>query len=126
MVDITYTARRALKTGHTAGTDYTISIDIQNGVVQPTPVQSQLVSLSGNTVTTVHRLDQTLAVTTDFFTTTTTPDYDDMAEFIYSVIHGETFSFNPGTGAADAILQGSPSLNKTGVHYSWSFSIRFI
>lgn len=126
MASITYTAQRALKTGHTAGTDYTISIDIQNGVVQPTAVQSQMVSLAGNTVTTVHRLDQTLAVTTDFFTTTSTPDYDDMAEFIYSVIHGETFSFDPGTGAADAILEGTPRLNKTGVHYTWAFSIRFL
>lgn len=126
MVDITYTAQRTLKTGHTAGTDYSISIDIQAGAVQPSPVQSQLKSLSGNTVTTVQRLDQTLTMTTDFFTTSSTPDYDDMAEFIYSVIHGETFSFNPGTGAADAILEGTPTLNKSGVHYTWSFSIRFL
>jgi hypothetical protein len=122
MVDFVYTAERALKTGHTAGTDYTISINIQTGDPQPMPVQTVSMSLSGNQVTTVSRLDQHIDINTDFFNASTTPDYDDMHEFMYSVLHGETFSY----AGSDVKLVGTPRLNRTGVYFTWSFTLRYV
>ena len=126
MASFTYTAKRHLKTGHSVDTDYTVTLDIQAGDIQPNAVQTVNMSLSGNQVTTVHRLEQTLAITTDYFSASTTPDYDDMEEFIYSTIHGETFTYNDGATDFSVKMQGGPRLQRTGTLFAWSFSIRFL
>lgn len=126
MADFTYTALRKLKSGHSADTQYTISIDLQQGDPVPSPVQNPIVALSGRTVTTVHRLDEVVPIVTDYVGADTTPDIDDMREFLYSVIHREQFQFNDGSGARDCILDSNPVPARAGILFTWSFSIRFV
>ncbi len=124
MVTFTYTALRKIKSGHSIDTVYAIEIDIDQGEILPSPIQNQHISLSGNTVTVVHRLDETISITTNPISTLTTPDIDDMKEFLYSVIHGESFTFNDGIDDYTAILVGNFSQNRQGLHLSWSFKLR--
>lgn len=126
MADFTYTAKRKIKTGHVLDDPYIISIDVQSGDIQPAPVQQVNISLSGRQVTTVSRLDEKTSLVTDFFNAGTTPDFDDLQEFIYSVIHGESFTYDDGSGARTVVLDGTPSLSRSGVYFSWSLALRFI
>lgn len=125
MADITYTATRNIKSGHSSGTDYTITVNLQQADEQITPVNTQAVSLSGNTVTTAQRIDQVINITTDYINSSTTPDVDDMLEFLHSVAHGESFTYNDGSDKT-VRLNGAPSRSQTGVYYSWQFAITVI
>ncbi len=124
MVTFTYTALRNIKSGHTADLAYAIEIEITQGEILPNPIQQQHIALSGNTVTVVHRLDESISITTNFVSPSTTPSIDDMKEFLYSVIHGESFVFNDGVDDHNAILVGKPSVTRQGIHLSWSFTLR--
>ena len=125
MASFTYTSLRNLKAGHSAGTDYTITVNLQQADEQISPQHSQNMALSGNSVTVAHRIDQIINITTDYINAGTTPDVDDMLEFMWSVAHNESFTYNDGTDKT-VKLQGAPTRNKAGIYWSWSFSIRVI
>lgn len=126
MVDITYTALRNLKTGHSSGTDYTLSsLNLQQADEKVQPVNKRNVALSGNTVVTAQRIDKIIDITTDYLNSGTTPDIDDMLEFIHSTAHGEQFTYNDGT-AKTVQMTGQATRSKTGIYYTWQFSIRVI
>ena len=128
MATFTYTASRNLKTGHTAGTEYTITIGLQqyDGDI-PKPVKNEHRSLSGFTVTTLHRIDVELQVLTDYINSdgTGTPDVDDFDEFLASVAGGEVFEFGDGTTTRDVKLIGSPGRRREGtMFYAYSLKMR--
>lgn len=93
-MQIDYTAKRSLKIGHLINTAYIINVDLVDLDRKPTIVGSQSVALSGNTVSVIHRGDETLSVRTVLIDSTTTPDIDDMREFLESVKFGETFQLD--------------------------------
>ena len=95
MASIVYTAKRAIKTGHTSGTSYTLNILF----LQDTPGTQRVgprpaVALNGSQVTTTHRVDQTRDLLTDYVSASSAPSSADMVEFLTSVIGGETFSID--------------------------------
>lgn len=91
MLQIEYTALRSLKSGHTAQTLYIINTELFRRDRTFKTIGDQAVSLSGNTVTTVHRREETYNLTTQIVTDLTVPDNADMIEFLDSVASGETF-----------------------------------
>lgn len=91
MLQIEYTAKRSLKAGHTVDTIYVINVEISKRDRMLKTEGSQQISLSGNTVTTVHRREETYNLQTVLVTDSTTPDVEDMLEFLDSTISGETF-----------------------------------
>ena len=128
MADFIYLASRALKSGHTAGTEYTITTELLRADGEtPEPVIKQHKSLSGNTVTVLHRIEKYLAVTTDYVLVdgTGTPDADDWTEFLNSVAAGETFTYDDGTEYT-VIMDGKPTRNRNGIWFNYSFRFRFI
>lgn len=125
MPSFTYTALRNLKTGHSASTDYTITTSLQRADENINPVYAQNIALSGNTVTVGQRIDQLIDIQTDYINTSTTPDVDDMLEFIYSTGYGETFTYNDGSDKT-CIMANKPSRSKNGLYYTWSFTVRVL
>ena len=123
MASFTYTATRNLKTGHSADTEYVITLNLQAADEDITPKHAQHIALSGNTVTVGHRIDQVISITTDYINASTTPDIDDMLEFIHSTAHGETFTYNDGS-AKTCIMQGDARRSKNGLYYTWTFAVR--
>lgn len=93
-MQIDYTAKRSLKSGHTAETAYTIDVKLTQSDRSANIAGEQVVSLSGNTVTTVHRYRELYQLTTNLISETTTPDVSDMREFLDSVRGGETFQLD--------------------------------
>ena len=91
-MQIDYTALRSVKAGHSASTAYTINVDLTQADRVPVSTGTQLTSLNGNTVTTVHDLATQYSITTVLLTSSTTPSILDMREFLDSVKAGETFT----------------------------------
>ena len=104
-MQIDYTALRSIKSGHSASTAYTINVDLKSADRIPESSGSQLMSLSGNAVSTVHNLTVTYAVTTVLLTSSTTPSILDMREFLDSVKAGETFTMDISGASANYRLK---------------------
>ena len=104
-MQIDYTALRSIKSGHSASTAYTINVDLKSADRIPESSGSQLMSLSGNAVTTIHNLTVTYAVTTVLLTSSTTPSILDMREFLDSVKAGETFAMDISGASANYRLK---------------------
>lgn len=123
-MQIDYTAKRSIKTGHTATTGYTINIDVAVYDRSSSISGNQVKSLSGNTVTTVNNDLIKLNINTVLVSSTTTPDIDDMREFLDSVKAGETFQLDSVNYILDSI--SSPySEAREGVNYfRYSFMAR--
>ena len=123
-MQIDYTAKRSIKTGHTATTSYQINIDVAVYDRSSSIDGSQVKSLSGNTVTTVNNDLIKLNINTVLVSSTTTPDIDDMREFLDSVKAGETFQLDSVNYILDSI--SSPySETREGVNYfRYSFQVR--
>lgn len=126
MATFEYTASRKIKSGHSAGTDYTITIGLQqldDGM--PSAVKTVHKSLGGRQVTTLHRVERYLDIVTDYIPVTGgTPDAEDFEEFFFSVAAGETFTFN-GEGADDvSVMVGKPQRIRQGLHYFYRFRIQ--
>ncbi|MCP4256820.1 MAG: hypothetical protein GY774_04735 [Planctomycetes bacterium] len=127
MAIFTYTAKRGIKTGHSIGNAYSITCELQrqDGGL-PIPVKSELVSLSGNVVTTLHRIDRIIALKTTFISIEgDIPDDADFYEFLSSVSGGEVFTFNDGSDQS-AMLNSKPTRNRSGLYFTYSFSIRLL
>lgn len=125
MASFTYIAKRSIKAGHSVDTEYTITVDIQQGTLSPRAKKSVSTALSGNTVSTLHRVDQVIDVLTDYVSVSGTPDQADFTEFLNSVIAGESFVFNGGT-AVTVIMEGDPVLTRDGLLYTYSFKMRLL
>jgi len=125
MASFTYTALRNLKTGHGVSTDYTITVNLQRADENISPKVAQNIALSGNTVTVAQRIDRIIDIQTDYINASTTPDVDDMLEFVYSTGYGETFTYNDGSDKT-CIMASTPSRSKNGLYYTWSFSVRVL
>ncbi|MGI9202675.1 MAG: hypothetical protein ACR2Q3_01625 [Woeseiaceae bacterium] len=127
MPTFTYTASRSIKSGHSAGTDYVITIGLQQYDGQtPKPDTTVHRSLSGYTVTTLRRIDYEITVQTDFISAdgSGTPDTDDFEEFLASVAGGEQFTFNDGA-AYNVILVGASTRRREGsLLFSYSIKMR--
>ncbi len=128
MAEFEYTAKRAIKPGHSAGTDYTINIVLQQvDDAQPSPVSKKHKALSGTQVTVLHRVEVYISVVTDLVAVdgSGTPDVEDMAEFFHSVAGGETFTFDDGT-LLTCIMEGKPQRQRQGIYFTYSFRFRVL
>lgn len=128
MPDFKYVAKRELKSGHTAGTEYTITTDLLSADGEtPEAVIKEHRSLSGSTVTVLHRVDKYLSVTTDYVNVdgSGTPDTDDYTEFLNSVAGGEVFTYNDGSDVS-VIMDGKPTRTRNGIYFNYSFRFRFV
>jgi len=93
-MQIDYTAKRSLKSGHAVDTAYVITVDLSKLSRNYKAIGNQAVSLSGNVVSSVHRYEETHDLQTVIVTAVTTPDIDDMIEFLDSVASGEIFELD--------------------------------
>lgn len=123
MADITYTAEREIASGHTQGTQYTITIPLARWDRSPRTEKNTVRSLSGRTMT--RRLN-----TVVFYDITTSPTDDatqiaHMREFLASVNGGETFTINPfGGGAISLKLDGDHREGRQGTTDFISFAFK--
>jgi len=127
MASFTYTALRNIKAGHTLGASYVITIDLQSiDGDMPKAIKKTSVALSGNTVTTLHRIDRVIQVNTDYVAITGgTPDVADFDELFDSVAAGETFVYNNGT-AQNVKMESDPARSRDGIYYTYRFKFRVV
>lgn len=128
MAEISYTAKRNLKSGHSAGTDYTIDISIhQEDGDTPKIIGERIKSLAGNEVTVLHRIERYLDITTDYVRAdgTGTPDVADFREFFDSVAGGETFSYDNGEAILSRLV-GDPTRSREGILFNYRFKLRIL
>lgn len=93
-MQIDYTAKRTLKAGHSVDTAYQFTLGTVQDDRAAVNEGAQNVALSGNTVTVVHRGDIMRSITFQLVTASSTPDLDDLREFLDSVKYGETFQID--------------------------------
>lgn len=127
-MQVDYIARRSIQAGHTVETQYTINFDIFEKTKTSKAEGVQVKSLSGNTVTVVHRNSETYNLTSVLITASTTTTLLDMREFLDSVTRGETF-FLDVRGTSEAYILSSLSNPYTETeletsHYRFSFGAR--
>lgn len=94
MTAITYTAkdRGDLISGHSAETQYTFDLFLQEYQGSTTRQQNTQKSLSGNRVTTLHHLERTFSVVTS--PTASSTIIQNIREFLSSVAGGESFTLD--------------------------------
>ena len=128
MASFTYYAKRQIKAGHSIGIGYTITVDLraQDGLLTQ-GVKNTNVSLNGNVVTVLHRIEKSYSIATVALPISGgTYDFDDFEEFFSSVAGGETFVFNDGSDQ-NAILSSDPSVTREeGLYFSYRFGIRLL
>ena len=88
MTAITYTAKRSVIAGHTAGTDYSIDVVLEQADKSVRPVVDQQRSISGAQETLLHRVDVTWQIVIGSINNAGLPA---MREFLDSVYAGEAF-----------------------------------
>lgn len=128
MPEFKYYAKRAIKAGHTSGVEYTIDIGLQSlSGLMPIARAAINTALSGNTVTTIHRVDRIYTAVTQLQDITGgTYDPEDFDEFFSSVAGGEVFVFNDGTDE-NAILVGNASEKRVeGLYFTYQFRFRLL
>lgn len=132
MPSITYTAKRSLKSGHSADTEYSIDFDAQVLGKSYKTVKTTQKSLGGQSETMRIRRDAFWDVKTDLLSEA---DLDDWREFMASTDAGETFTFDPyGTIASpdDAVSvereDESDGEDRVGdsLYYTISFKVRVL
>lgn len=125
-MQIDYTALRSLKSGHVVDTGYTINIALSTLDRSFKNEGSQVMSLSGNTVTTVHRREESFNVNTIIVEDVGTPDNDDMIEFLDSVVSGEVFQTDLGGSLVASILIGDYRRSRRGTLelFNYQFKVR--
>ena len=101
---IDYTAQRTLKSGHTAGTAYQITANLSVNDRISGAEGAQMKSLAGINFTTIHREKIVYNLAVELITSSTTPDQDDMREFLDSVKYGETFQLDVTGSSIDFVL----------------------
>ena len=134
---LTYNAKRALAFGHTITTAYTLDMWAQEPIRTYTPKRKRHVAIDGTEENLLLRIESEWAVVTDHFTRAGTPSGADLfAEFIASVMGGESFTFDPyrqpGGGAdvlplAVTLVDGSYTrspVDPSSGRFTASFSVR--
>ena len=127
MADFTYTAKRSIKSGHSSGTDYTITIVLQQvDDEQPSPVTNAHKALDGTEITVLHRIEKYIDFATDLVPTSGgTPDVDDFIEFFNSVAGGESFTYDDGT-AQTVIMASKATRQREGLYFTYRFRVRVL
>lgn len=93
---VTYTAKRALASGHSASTSYDLDLLASVPVATLNPINRQAVAIDGTPETLLLRIERTWSFSTDHFTRSGSPStYDLVQEWLASVMGGETFTFDP-------------------------------
>lgn len=129
MATFTYTAKRELKSGHSADTQYTITtglLVLDDEMPRPEKEEHRAIG-GGASVTVLHRVDEEISVTTAHINSdgTGTPDTDDWREFFFSTSAGESFTFNNGADQTCEMV-GTPRRRRSGLHFNFSFRFRVI
>lgn len=125
MAVITYTAKRSLVAGHTAGEEYSINIPLTQWDRSTRRVMDTSRALSGMGYTRLHRVDEFYSVATIPINSET--QIQRMREFLASVSGGEGFSIDPyGTGEVfQCSLEDDPAESRIAMTYfSFSFQVR--
>ena len=91
---IEYTATRAIKTGHSASTVYNFTLDAAPYSPKVQTVGKTQTSLNGTRVHVIQYTEVIHNISTDYVSDSTTPDIDDLQEFLNSVRQGETFTID--------------------------------
>ena len=120
---IDYTAKRSLKTGHIVDTAYQIDVDLNQFDRGAYTKGSQQEAISGNTVTIVQARQKKYSITTVLIDSSTTPDIDDMREFLDSVMSGETFQIDSGNFILTSISNPYSETRDEG-YFRYSFTAR--
>ena len=127
-MQIDYTALRSLKSGHTAGTDYTINIGVTVSDRMSPIVGKRHIARAGDGSTVIHREDKKYSVTTQLVNASSTPDLDDLREFVDSVKAGEEFQLDiDGTTQTYIIDNIANPYREIRQHPDWfrfSFTVR--
>jgi hypothetical protein len=94
---VTYTAKRALASGHSASTSYNLDMYTQEPQRTYAPTRKRAVAIDGTEENLLLRIESTWSVTTDQFKRTgSAPTSRDLfIEFFASVMGGEQFIFDP-------------------------------
>jgi|FLOH01.1.fsa_nt_gi hypothetical protein len=120
---IDYTAKRSLKTGHIVDTAYQIDVDLNQFDRGAYTKGSQQEAISGNTVTIVQARQKKYSITTVLIDSSTTPDIDDMREFLDSVMSGETFQIDSENFILASISSPYSETRNEG-YFRYSFTAR--
>lgn len=127
MVEITYTALRKLKTGHIAGTDYVIEIELTRFTETPSPLQAENKTLTGSEYVDLFNIEELYAITTCRVPISGTGIIlADLREFLYSIMGGYTFTLVDGDDTYVMMLKGRPSITKKDIHAQVSFNVKVI
>lgn len=129
MTAIVYTAQRNLITGHTAGTEYSLDVDMTDIDPGDETESDEHVALDGSTETVFNRIDEIWGFTTIPLDIAAMAE---VREFLNSHVSGEPFTIDPyGTVAApdNPITVKLTSKNhrprRVGLsHYQYSFQVR--
>lgn len=112
MATITYTAQEALKTGHTAGVEYTITVSLRRLDETPKNESKQQTTLGNVVFTDLYYIQAEYSIETVSVDETGTNSAEDMREFIYSVMDGQQFSFTEGSTTLTMVLTGQPRITR--------------
>ena len=137
---VTYTAKRAIASGHSAASSYDLDMYTQEPQRTYSPTRKRSVSIDGTEENLLLRIESTWTVVTDQFTRNgSAPTTRDLfVEFLASVMGGEAFIFDPYRlpgGGADVLPMNvtivSESLSLTPIDpslgtYTATFSVREI
>ena len=88
---IEYTAKRGLVAGHTVDTVYKIEFGIATHNERMNIVNTKHKALDGTTETTLHRIEDSINISTGFLTEALNAE---ITEFLKSCAAGETFTFD--------------------------------
>ena len=123
---ITYTAKRELISGHSSGTDYTITIYPRTIDRSNKTIKSENVSLSGVTETIRYRKDSYIDVTAIKIAEADLPQW---REFFHSVDAGESFTIELTSDSPETPLSvtlDSDSFTETRMStFSTTFQVSF-
>ncbi len=126
-MQIVYTALRSIQSGHTVDTDYTINLNISVANRLPNIDATINKSISGARVTTLRSSLFTYDITSTLVSTSTTPDIDDLREFLDSVKHGEQFTLDISgatvTYTLDKTANPYQEVSETVGYYRYSFRV---
>jgi len=129
-MDFTYTAKRSVQSGHSAGTSYTITIDLQQFDRASRLQGTQRTALDGTTVTIAHREETDINIATDLVPAdgSGAPSYLDMREFLDSVKGGELFTVDDGSSpfSARVVDLANPytETREGSLYFRYSFRVR--
>ena len=124
MATITYTAKRSLISGHTAGEEYTIDLPLEDWTPESEPETNSVTSLGGKKFESLHRVEKSWSVGSAPMDDSVL--IETLDEFFDSVAAGEVFDIQPFLTAYTCTIIGKPRwtlVNAVGF-YSVAFKVR--